>query len=430
MELAETSGRRGNGSRPPGALNRPRGEQSSPFLGPYHFGKMRLVFVGGSLEPGRDGVGDYSRLLAAELVRQGCRCALLGLRDPFVERTALGAQESAGVLLPALRLPASLGERDRRRLAGTWLCEEKPDWLSLQFVPFAFHPKGLVFGLGGTLKSIAPGCRWHFMFHELWLGLGRRPKWKHRLWGLLQRRLILEMIRACEPSRIDTQSLFYLAALRAAGIARARRLPLFGNVPFARLTEGGRSVLAAALEKLSDGFGEGSQARARFYVALVFGSVHREWNFRENVTALARLARKDGYRLVVAFVGRNGIAPDDWRRFRSEAEGLAELLRLGELTPEELSHVFQQGDLGLATTPLSLIDKSGTAAAMLEHGLSLVVSRWNLDDIDGRPGAAASAALLSLAALAGLQRLPRRNPVVDVSRVGFAAKTLHRSLAL
>lgn len=391
---------------------------------------MYIVFVGGTVEPGRDGVGDYARLLAAELVRQGCRCALLGLKDPFVEKAALGAQESDGVLLPALRLPASLGERDRRRLAGTWLREEKPDWLSLQFVPFAFHPKGLVFGLGGTLKSIAPGCRWHFMFHELWLGLGRRPKWKHRLWGFFQRRLILEMIRICRPARIDTQSSLHLAALHREGIARARRLPLFGNVPFASLPEGRRSVLDAALERLSGGVGVGCLTKGRFYVALVFGSVYREWNFRENVTVLARLARKDGYRLVIAFVGRNGIASDDWCRFRSEAEGDAELLRLGELTKEELSHVLRQGDLGLATTPLSLIEKSGTAAAMLEHGLALVVSRWNLDDIGGKPGSPGSATLLSLDELAARQTLPHRSPVGGVSMVGFAAKTLHCSLAL
>lgn len=32
---------------------------------------MRLAFICVSLEPGRDGVGDYTRSLAAECIRQG-----------------------------------------------------------------------------------------------------------------------------------------------------------------------------------------------------------------------------------------------------------------------------------------------------------------------------------------------------------------------
>ena len=33
--------------------------------------ELRMVLVCGSVEPGRDGVGDYTRTLAAELVRRG-----------------------------------------------------------------------------------------------------------------------------------------------------------------------------------------------------------------------------------------------------------------------------------------------------------------------------------------------------------------------
>jgi hypothetical protein len=43
-------------------------------------GSMRIVFLCFSLEPGRDGVGDYTRALAGELIRPGhevCAVAML-----------------------------------------------------------------------------------------------------------------------------------------------------------------------------------------------------------------------------------------------------------------------------------------------------------------------------------------------------------------
>ena len=45
---------------------------------------MRIVFICGSLEPGRDGVGDYVRHLAVAVAQQGHETAAVALRDPFV----------------------------------------------------------------------------------------------------------------------------------------------------------------------------------------------------------------------------------------------------------------------------------------------------------------------------------------------------------
>src|ERR1022692_2576923 len=44
-----------------------------------------------------------------------------------------------------------------------------PNWVSLQFVPFGFHPKGLPFGLPRHLMSIIGSRPLHWMFHELWV---------------------------------------------------------------------------------------------------------------------------------------------------------------------------------------------------------------------------------------------------------------------
>ena len=42
---------------------------------------MKVVFVTSCLEPGRDGVGDYTRSLAEESTKLGHRAGLLALQD-------------------------------------------------------------------------------------------------------------------------------------------------------------------------------------------------------------------------------------------------------------------------------------------------------------------------------------------------------------
>jgi hypothetical protein len=49
--------------------------------------------------------------------------------------------------------------------------------------------------------------------------------------------------------------------------------------------------------------------------------------------------------------------------------------RFGEQSFENISQFFLSVDFGVATTPLSLIGKSSTVAAMLDHGLPVIVSR-------------------------------------------------------
>ncbi len=52
---------------------------------------------------------------------------------------------------------------------------------------------------------------------------------------------------------------------------------------------------------------------------------------------------------------------------------------MGEQSPEIISEVLSKATFGISTTPAFLIEKSGSAAAMKEHGLNILcVSRpWN-----------------------------------------------------
>ena len=67
---------------------------------------MRIAFLCGSLEPGRDGVGDYTRGLAEELQRQGHEVIIIALRDRFITQPVVSDGETSDDSIKILRLPS------------------------------------------------------------------------------------------------------------------------------------------------------------------------------------------------------------------------------------------------------------------------------------------------------------------------------------
>ena len=119
---------------------------------------------------------------------------------------------------------------ERIGLAQQTLTAFGPDWISLQFVPYAFNPKGLVFGLARHLHQLFQGHQAQIMFHELWIGGAKESSTKHRLIGTVQKWLVLDLIEQLKPKVIHTSNQTYVTMLRRAGVT-ALSLPLFGNIP-------------------------------------------------------------------------------------------------------------------------------------------------------------------------------------------------------
>ncbi|QIL75338.1 glycosyltransferase family 4 protein [Hymenobacter sp. HDW8] len=115
---------------------------------------MNIVFLCGALEPGRDGVGDYSRKLAGALVEKGHQVALAALKDGHVPAVTEGIQLSDEVEVPVLRVPASWPAAQRFSRAKEWIGRINPEWVSVQFVPYAFQAKGLPYAFAQDLKSL------------------------------------------------------------------------------------------------------------------------------------------------------------------------------------------------------------------------------------------------------------------------------------
>ena len=115
---------------------------------------MTIIFLCGSLEPGSDGVGDYIRKLSAALLKMGHMVAAIALNDRQIRLLEEGHQAEDNLQIPVLRIPSLLPHAEKFRLASGFIEKWKPDWLSLQFVPYAFHEKGIPFGWARKLKQL------------------------------------------------------------------------------------------------------------------------------------------------------------------------------------------------------------------------------------------------------------------------------------
>ena len=365
---------------------------------------MRLVFLCGSLEPGRDGVGDYARRLAGEMIRRGHASLCVALHDPHVDKIISLPQEIEGVAVPTLRLPTGISWPQRMERLRAQLAEFHPDWISLQFVPFAFQHRGICIGLGKLLAALRTKARWHFMFHELWLGLDEGASLKHRVWGALQRFAILDMQGRLRPRLISTQSEPYRTALARENIV-AQILPLFSNIP--RSDEDGWETL---LKPLMEKSVKMIPQRGELYLAGVLGAVHTEWKIETVLNTLLPLAKRFHKRLVLVFLGKNNMSAAAFDELKTVLRKQADVLVTGERSGAEISQILNALDLGLATSPQQNIQKSGSVAAMQEHGLQVLVTRddWHLRGATFSLSAI-SPHLLAPAQISALKKLPHRS---------------------
>jgi hypothetical protein len=218
------------------------------------------------------------------------------------------------------------------------------------------------------------------MFHELWLGLERGSPVRYRIWGALQRIAVKNLIRELHPAVLHTQTESYRKVLAREGL-HARRLPLFSNVPNVR-GDGWAQIIEPLLAKE---MGK-TQLRETVYLAGVFGTVHPEWDAEQTVEILLPLTKRFRKQLVLVFLGKSNLSPEQLGGLKSKLRSRATVIATGERSSLQISSILQALDLGLAATPRQLIHKSGAAAAMLDHGLRILVARddWHLrhDDND------------------------------------------------
>ena len=327
---------------------------------------MRIVFITGGLEPDRDGVGDYTRWLAVEAVRQGASCRLLALADRHIRVPALDRDRSG---LESLRLPFSMAWAERLQAAKEFLAESPADWVSLQFVPYSFQRWGVTAKLVRALPSLVGRSRLHVMFHEVWIDGGTSPR--RRLVSAAQRRFILTLA-AYPDALIHTSNGAYEYALAAHDVP-VRRLPLFGSVPVGH-ADAGPWLAPLLADAGCDALSQPGR-RQDWWVFTMFGTLHPVWPPQPLLDELQAAAAAAGKRIAIVSAGRLGAGESIWNGMSSAYGSRVPMLRLDEQPAARISELFNTADFGIATTPLALIGKSATVAAMFDHGLPVVVNR-------------------------------------------------------
>ncbi len=320
-------------------------------------------------------MGDYTALLAEECARRGHAALRIALGDGYVT----GVEAGSGVL----RLGAGMDWQERVARAREAVEGFGAEVVSLQWVPYAFHPRGIPWGIQKGLASIAGGRAAQVMCHEIWIGAEMGASLGHRVTGIAQRAVLQRVFRALRPGCVQTSNGAYAALLRRVGV-EAEVLPLFGSIP------------------VMDGEVEREAGVARFGM---FGTLHPVW---PPEPLLARL-RGLGKRVEIEHMGRMGNGEGVWREMERRYGAEFGFTRHGEQPVGRVARFFMEMDFGIATTPLALIGKSATAAAMLEHGLPVVVNR---DDVRFAEAGARPAGVIVMddGLLAALRGAERREP--------------------
>ena len=324
---------------------------------------MRIAFLCGGL--GLGGVADYTRNLAAQLRPLGVESLAIGLNDRDIGSRQ--AEQAPG--WEALALPEALPWPERIGAAEQALARFRPDWLSLQFVPYAFNRKGVVALEGRWLQRLASERRLHVMMHELWVEpLPRAVPFRRTLVRAAQRAAILRLLRRLRSSAIHTSNAVYRELLAREGFA-AELLPLFGNVPLMDAPD--RGWLEPALADA------GADPSARPLLFGFFGGIAPDWDanglFARLTAALAKLGRQ-GLILSAGAAGPVEAMMAQWRRRHPALRFYA----LGVQPGERISTYLQALDFGLSSYPYALVGKSSSIMAMLEHGLPVILSWGDL----------------------------------------------------
>jgi glycosyltransferase involved in cell wall biosynthesis len=312
---------------------------------------MKIVFLCGSLELGHDGVGDYTRRLAIELIRQGHNASVVALSDQYLAQKFKGKQYFEDVNLQVLRIPSKWSVKERFSIAKDWIDEFDPEWISLQYVIFSFAPSGLPFFINKYLKKLSNGRYLHIMFHEIWVGIDKTHLFKSFIKYVLQRVIIRQMIKLLRPTVIHTHLPLYQIKLESLGL-QVSNLPLFSNIDVNAICQNSNenNVLRigffsqAEISESIAAFLENLGKQANFYrlkleVILIGGTEAQMKKVEEQVEML------HGYRNKVKYTGY--------------------------LNPKELSKVLHSCTLGMTPVPRHALGKSGSVAAFIAHGIPI-----------------------------------------------------------
>ena len=323
---------------------------------------MKVLFLCSSLEPGRDGVGDYTRRLAGQLLIQGYQTGIVALHDRHLKSSEIaGSQFDGQQEIHVFRLSSELAWEDRILKAQYYVKDFDPDFISLQYVSYGFQDKGLPFRLSGKLKKVVGNIRLHIMFHELWLGIRTNSSIKHKIYGYFQTRIAKNIIDDLAPCSISTSNKLYQLAMERKKII-SNILPLFSNIPILEMDKDFVNSVFNLI-KIND--------RNDFTLIGIFGTLYPHISVEQVIHQQYSKYLKENKKLVIIFFGRIGYFTE-YERLKKIFSNQVDFVYLGELSEREVSSMLQILDKVISCTPFEYLGKSGVYAAFKLHNLEVI----------------------------------------------------------
>ncbi|MEO6637580.1 MAG: hypothetical protein ABIN25_04845 [Ginsengibacter sp.] len=334
---------------------------------------MRIVFICACVEPGRDGVGDYTIKLALQLIKSGHDACVIAIKDKYAKEYMEHTHRIEGVDLQIVRLQNLLSASERLREIKKIVNVFLPGWISLQYVPYAYHEKGMPVFLSGFLKKITNKSNWHIMIHEPYLS--EQASFKNKTVRFFQILSLKLLKKNLQPHVFHTSISQYQKLLAEIRI-ESQLLGLFGNIPVPLNSKSGERLLHKGKRFTGVYFGAAP--------ALLYHSV-----FSEKLSAFCDSCEEKVQIIICGRSGKNGKEfGEEISKALAPYGGTVDVR--GEVEAASLSNLFSEADFGISRVPPIFIGKSGSAISMLEHGLPLWIPLQNQPDlnqyIDYRPG--------------------------------------------
>ncbi|MEK6481690.1 glycosyltransferase family 4 protein [Catalinimonas sp. 4WD22] len=325
---------------------------------------MKILFICGSIEPGKDGVGDYTRRLSVELIKKGNQIFIIALNDRYSEKVFAGIQTEETCPIPILRLPFVCSYKCRFINFKKCIEEFQPDWVSLQYVPYAFNKRGMPFTILHFWYQLRKlDCKQTVTFHEIAI----RFQWHPKTWliGIAQRIIanILSSQALCSFTSIRLYQQYILLNKQKNIL-----LPIGSNVSINNFSEIERETLRKKLNWENS------------IILTYFGTNPR--HIGQSFEAICKL-RQHGYDVKLLLIGALN---SDWVK-----DAHAEIARLrlskhvhftGFLPDYEIFYYLKIADIYLGLFDQGLSFKSGTIAAAFAAGLPVVATQGDMTDLD------------------------------------------------
>lgn len=317
---------------------------------------MKILFICSSLEPTQDGVGDYTRMLATALIKQGYDACIIAINDRRLKESCRKGEQTAndgGV--EVLRLSSMLSWKSKLKLAKQFTQTFNPDWISLQFVPFGYQIKGLPFNLHSKLKKLSKNVRWHVMFHEL--SVNKNDSFKFHIWSVLQERIIKSLIRGLKPFLITTNTEVYQQRLKKLDIP-SLILPLFSNIGFEKTHTDYQVQIAEYLKN----------ERSEYLIGTLFGNFsYKSWDLKSLLKKLQNQSWSK--KIMIVSIGKMSSGAAYWQTLKNKYPAI-NFLTVGIKDASFISTwLSAYTDFGILATLPELSGKSGSFMAFKEHGI-------------------------------------------------------------